>query len=171
MGGTRRVDEEIVAAWVHWWCWPFLGTIDLLGPNPEVPADYPLVSPEDYEPARIVGWFPKMGAEISSTTRPVETGFTQWSVWHEPDRDQAARQWLERIPPTRRLVGFRLANPVEPSTALVDRHGKNVGVVTSTAFDRRRGWVGLGYFDVQAGADKVRAGRDGPTVLIRHEPG
>ena len=168
---NMRADPEVVKAWVHWWRWPFLGTIDLLGPQPEVPADYPIVSSEDYEAVRIASWFPRMGAEITPTTRPVETGFTEWSVWYEPDRDQAARQWLERVPPDRRLAGFRLAGPVETSTALVDAHGNSVGVVTSAAFDRHRGWVGLGYLDSEVRADVVWAGQGGQTALIRREPG
>jgi len=171
MGPTMRTDSDIVVAWVKWWRWPFLGTIDLLGPGPEVPEDFPIVSSDDYEAVRLVSWFPKMGAEVTAATRPAETGFTQWSVWHEPDRDNAARQWLERVPPTRRLAGFRFAGPAERSAALLDRQGKKVGVVTSSAFDRHLGWVGLGYLDATFEEDVVRAGEHGPVALVRREPG
>jgi hypothetical protein len=171
IGATRRLDEEVIAAWVHWWRWPFLGTIDLLGPDPDVPSGYPIVSAEDYEAVRIIGWFPKMGAEFTSTTRPAETGLTQWSILYEPDRDEAARGWLERVPPTHRLSGFRLAGAVAPSTGLVDADGRSLGVVTSSAFDRRFGWVGLGYLDTEVGSNTVWAGQHGPVALVRSEPG
>ena len=168
---NRRADSDVVVAWINWWRWPLLGAIDLLGPDPEVPDDFPVVSPDDYEAVRIVGWFPKMGAEITPATRPVETGFTQWSVWHEPDRDAAARRWLERVPPSRCLAGFRFAGPVEPSTILVDRQGKDAGAVTSSSFDRHRGWVGLGYLNSGVETDVVWAGERGPVALVRTEPG
>lgn len=171
MGPIMRTDSDLVVAWVHWWRWPPLGTIDLLGPDPVVPDDFPVVGPDEYESVRIMGWFPKMGSEITPATRPVETGLTEWSVWYEPDRDTAARQWLERPPPSRRLTGFRLAGPVETPIPLVDRQGKEIGVLTSNAFDRHRGWVGLGYLNSDVKADAIRAGTNGPAALVRREPG
>lgn len=171
MGPVMRADSDVVVAWVNWWRWPPLGTIDLLAPDPPVPDDFPIVSADDYEPVRITGWFPRMGAEITPVTRPVETGLTQWSVWYEPERDLTARRWMESVPPRRRLTGFRLTGAVHPPTALVDRKGEDVGVLTSSAFDRHRGWVGLGYLDSEVREDTVWAGAGGPAALVRREPG
>lgn len=164
-------EDAVVAAWVNWWPWPPLGAIDLLGPDPAVPADFPVVGPDEYEAVRIRSWFPKMGTEITPATLPAETGLTRWSVWYEPERDQEMRQPLENVPTTRHLRGLRLTGPVAPSTRLFDGEGTEVGVVTSSAFDRRCGWVGLGYVHRLADSDVLTTGEGGPTALVRAEPG
>ncbi len=60
--------------------WPGFPGVDLLGPDPTVPAGVALIGAEAYEVARIEAGVPKMGAELTEKTIPAETGLVERTV-------------------------------------------------------------------------------------------
>jgi folate-binding protein YgfZ len=60
--------------------WPLIGGVDLLGPDPQPPAELPLASLDAYEVRRIEAGLPRMGAELTEKTIPAEAGLVDASV-------------------------------------------------------------------------------------------
>lgn len=120
--------------------WTTVAAIDLIGPSVEVPLRGSL---DDYEMARLAARWPAMGAEITESTIPGETGILAHTVSFTKGC-YPGQELVERIDSrggnvARHLRLLRLDEPVEPGTRLT-AGGRDVGWITSA-----HGTLGLGY--------------------------
>jgi folate-binding protein YgfZ len=156
--------------------WPGLTGVDLIGPAPEVPVGWPVISGADYEAIRIQAGIPRMGAELTDKTIPGETGLNEQTVSFTKGC-YTGQELVARIDSRggnvpRRLRGLVPVGPVEPGATLVDGSGAAAGTVTSVAHSSATGWVALGY--VRRGVEvpaTLRAKPDGPEVAVQELPG
>jgi folate-binding protein YgfZ len=138
--------------------WPGLAGVDLLGPDPPVPAGVVEVGPEAYQLTRIEAGVPAMGAELTERTIPAETGVVERAVSFTKGcftgQELVARIESRGGHVPRRLRGV-MAQEAIPVGAVLQIGGKNVGTVTSAAVTPDGGSVGLAYItrDVEPAAD------------------
>ncbi len=105
------------------------------------------------------------GHDISVEDTPLEAGLGFAVGWRKPDfigRDALLRQ-REAGGPKRRLVQFRLADPVEllHHEEPVWSGGEIVGSITSGAYGHRiDASLGMGYVQLPGGANDLAAGRE-----------
>lgn len=175
--GMANLNEgpEAVTAWVRWFPWLPLGTIDVLAPSPKVPEGFPLVSPAQYEFRRIRSSFPQMGSEITHRTFPEETGLVQWAFGRDKTDDYVGRSaWTEASAsakrPQRQLRVLVFSGEAEPGCTLVTAGGEPAGEVTSVAFLPSRGWIGLGYLQTTVDEPHVLIANNGPRALLQEIP-
>jgi folate-binding protein YgfZ len=116
-----------------------------------------------------------MGAELTEKTIPAETDLIDWTVSFTKGC-YTGQELVARIDSRggnvpRHLRGMLLPAGVGPGTELTDTDGRPAGTVTSAAVSASLGPVGLGY--VRRGIEVpavVRAGLDGPEVMVRELP-
>jgi folate-binding protein YgfZ len=155
--------------------WPRFNGVDVMGERPRPPAGWPVMAAADFEAVRIAAGLPKMGAELTEKTIPAETDLIDWTVSFTKGC-YTGQELVARIDSRggnvpRHLRGLLLPAGVGPGTELTDGEGRTAGTVTSAAVSRALGPVGLGY--VRRGIEvpgALRAGPDGPEVLVRDLP-
>lgn len=70
----------------------------------------------------------------------------------------------------RELRSVVLGGAVEPGTTLATAQGEVAGVLTSVASSPKRGWIGLGYLNVNVTVPTVFAGERRIQTLIQPAP-
>jgi folate-binding protein YgfZ len=134
---------------------------DLLGPDPQVPADALVVGPEAYEALRIEAGVPRMGAELDSSTIPATAGVVERTVSFTKGC-YTGQELVARIDSRggnvpRRLRGVVVgASVLPPVGAVLELDGREVGTLTSVGESiERRAPVALGYVrrEVEVPAD------------------
>jgi tRNA-modifying protein YgfZ len=153
--------------------WPGLAGVDLLGEAPVVPEGVPVVAGELLEVARIEAGVPRMGAELTESTIPAETGLVDRTVSFTKGcytgQELVARIDSRGSNVPRHLRGLVLGGPTEVGSTLI-AGDRRVGEVTSVAHSPVLGWVALGYLGrAVAPGDQVHVD-GGPTALVRDLP-
>jgi len=157
---NTAVSGEIVAAVPT-------GGVDLLGPQPSIPEDVPVIDPEALEAHRIRCGFPRMGVDIDDRTIPAEAEIVDFTVSFTKgcftgqelvarmdSRGSSAPRYL-------RLLTLQERVELDGGEPIIDAGGAVVGTVTSTAWDAIAGaTVALGYIkrSVDMPAEVVVAG-------------
>ncbi|MCY4134016.1 MAG: hypothetical protein OXG30_03775 [bacterium] len=157
---NTAVSGEIVAAVPT-------GGVDLLGPQPSIPEDVPVIDPEALEAHRIRCGFPRMGVDIDDRTIPAEAEIVDFTVSFTKgcftgqelvarmdSRGSSAPRYL-------RLLTLQERVELDGGEPIIDAGGAVVGTVTSTARDAIAGaTVALGYIkrSVDMPAEVVVAG-------------
>ncbi|MDP9452164.1 MAG: hypothetical protein M3P97_01960 [Actinomycetota bacterium] len=140
---------------------PGVAGFDLLGPDPQVPADALVVGPEAYEALRIEAGVPRMGAELDSSTIPATAGVVERTVSFTKGC-YTGQELVARIDSRggnvpRRLRGVVVgASVLPPVGAVLELDGREVGTLTSVGESiERRAPVALGYVrrEVEVPAD------------------
>ncbi|MBA3654849.1 MAG: folate-binding protein YgfZ [Actinobacteria bacterium] len=127
--------------------WPGLAGVDIIGHDPRVPADVPLVGIDAYEVARIEAGVPVMGRELTDETIPAEaTGVVERSVSFTKGcftgQELVARIDSRGGNVRRRLCGVELSATSVPATGSeLVADGAPVGVITPAACSPRTGAV------------------------------
>jgi folate-binding protein YgfZ len=127
-------------------------------------------SPEDAETARIRGFRPRYGVDITVSTLPQETQLMH--ALHFQKGCYLGQEIVERIRSrghvNKQLMGFRLEGHVLPSAgSSLFAGGKDVGEVTSAAEVPGEGIFGLAYVRVPYNKPGAVAGIDGrPAELV-----
>jgi folate-binding protein YgfZ len=150
--------------------WPGFPGVDLIGLSPALPPGWRLALADEYEADRVAAGVPRMGAELTDKTIPGETGLVDRTVSFTKGC-YTGQELVARIDSrggnvARHLRKLTMADNVEPGAEL-RRDDLPAGVVTSSAYSERTGWVGLGY--VRRGFDPpltLLAGADGTTVEV-----
>jgi folate-binding protein YgfZ len=129
--------------------WPGLPGIDLLGPEPALPAGVTEVTSEAYEVARIEAGVPAMGTELTERTIPAEAGIVDRTVSFTKGC-YTGQELVARIDSRggnvpRHLRGVILSQRVPPVGAALHVAGKQVGSLTSVAATVDGGAVALAY--------------------------
>ncbi|MCY3862813.1 MAG: hypothetical protein OXG67_12750 [bacterium] len=157
---NTAVSGEIVAAVPT-------GGVDLLGPQPSIPEDVPVIDPEALEAHRIRCGFPRMGVDIDDRTIPAEAEIVDFTVSFTKGcftgQELVARMDSRGSSAPRYLRLLTLQERVELDSGepIIDAGGAVVGTVTSTAWDAIAGArVALGYIkrSVDMPAEVVVAG-------------
>lgn len=156
IGGTAAVIDA---------SWPGLRGVDLIGPDPQLPAALaaaPVASAAAWEAARIAAGVPVMGAELTVRTIPAETGLIDRTVSFTKGC-YTGQELVARIDSRggnvpRRLAALVLGGPAEAGANLTTPEGAEAGTLTSSAPTPEGGWIGLGYVR--------RAVLDGATVVV-----
>lgn len=116
--------------------WPGLAGVDIIGPDPAVPAHIAMVDPAAFEVARIEAGTPRMGAELTEKTIPAETGLIDRTVSFTKGcytgQELVARIDSRGGKVPKRLCGIVLSQLAPPGAAVVVA-GKSVGTLTSVA--------------------------------------
>ncbi|MCY3960920.1 MAG: hypothetical protein OXG34_04530 [bacterium] len=157
---NTAVSGEIVAAVPT-------GGVDLLGLQPSIPEDVPVIDPEALEAHRIRCGFPRMGVDIDDRTIPAEAEIVDFTVSFTKGcftgQELVARMDSRGSSAPRYLRLLTLEERVEldGGEPIIDAGGAVVGTVTSTAWDAIAGaTVALGYIkrSVDMPAEVVVAG-------------
>jgi tRNA-modifying protein YgfZ len=153
--------------------WAGLPGVDLLGPSVSAPDGLPLVDAEALEVARIETGVPKMGAELTESTIPAETGLVERTVSFTKGcytgQELVARIDSRGSNVPRHLRGLVLYGLAEPGAELV-AEGKVVGHLTSVAESPVLGWVALGYVGRAVAVGDELAVDGGGTAVVRELP-
>jgi tRNA-modifying protein YgfZ len=159
--------------------WPQTPGWDIFDPSSpavdKIEDSTPLVGADEVQVARIRSLVPAMGADLTSSTIPEETGLVDRTVSFEKGC-YTGQELVARIDSrgghvARRLRFLQLSGPCESGVALVDGD-REAGVVTSVGHSSLSGWedlgwVGLGY--LKRGFDpplSLTAGNGGPGVEV-----
>jgi folate-binding protein YgfZ len=153
--------------------WAGLPGTDLLGPDPVVPDGVVPVHKELWEVARIEAGFPRMGAELTESTIPAETGLVAVAVSFTKGcytgQELVARIDSRGNNVPRHLRGLLLSGPAEAGASIaVD--GKQVGTLTSVARSPALGWVALAYVSRSVSPGDVVVVDGGPEAEVRDLP-
>ncbi|HLY82574.1 MAG TPA: hypothetical protein VKQ71_06300, partial [Acidimicrobiales bacterium] len=129
--------------------WPGLPGIDLLGPEPPLPAGVSEVSAEAFEVARIEAGIPVMGSELTERTIPAEAGIVNRTVSFTKGC-YTGQELVARIDSRggnvpRHLRGVVLTAGAVPVGAALHVGGKRVGALTSVAVTAEGSVVALAY--------------------------
>jgi folate-binding protein YgfZ len=153
--------------------WAGLPGVDLLGPDPAVPAGLVPVDADLWEVARIEAGFPRMGAELTEATIPAETGLVAIAVSFTKGcytgQELVARIDSRGSNVARHLRGLVLAGPAEVGTPL-HAGGKQVGTLTSVACSPALGWVALAYLSRSVSPGDPVGIEGGPDAEVRDLP-
>jgi len=138
-GSGSAVPEGAVAGW---WGRDY----DLLGPDPQPPADVAAGSVADLEAARIEAGWPAMGAEIVPGQQiPAETGVAPVAVDFKkgcyPGQELVERMDSRAAVAPRSLRRLTVDAGAAAGDPIVDADGTEVGVLTSVSGGRALGYV------------------------------
>jgi folate-binding protein YgfZ len=153
--------------------WAGLPGVDLLGPDPVVPAGLVPVDEALWEVARIEAGFPRMGAELSESTIPAETGLVAAAVSFTKGcytgQELVARIDSRGNNVPRHLRGLLLSGPAEVGAAIT-AGDKAVGALTSVALSPALGWVALAYVSRSVSPGDAVVVDGGPGAEVRDLP-
>lgn len=153
--------------------WPGLAGVDLLGESPAAPAGVPEVAADLLEVARIEAGIPRMGAELTESTIPAETGIVEHTVSFTKGcytgQELVARIDSRGSNVPRHLRGLLLDGPATVGDALLSGD-RQVGSLTSVAESPALGWVALGYLGrAVAVGDRVSVAVEGGVAGVVRE--
>ncbi|HET6951868.1 MAG TPA: glycine cleavage T C-terminal barrel domain-containing protein, partial [Acidimicrobiales bacterium] len=156
--------------------WPGVEGVDLLGPDPRLPAGVPVVGAAAYESLRIRAGVPAMDSELTEATIPAEAGqgvidrsvsFTKGCF---TGQELVARIDSRGGNVPRHLRGLVVRGDPPAPGAVVSVDGAEVGQVTSAAPHPEAGSVALAYIRraVSPPADATVAVRTGtaPATVV-----
>jgi folate-binding protein YgfZ len=153
--------------------WAGLPGVDLLGPDPVVPDGVVPVDEALWEVARIEAGFPRMGAELTESTIPAETGLVAAAVSFTKGcytgQELVARIDSRGNNVPRHLRGLLLSGPAEVGAAIA-ADGKPVGALTSVARSPALGWVALAYVSRSVTPGDAVVVDGGPDAEVRDLP-
>jgi folate-binding protein YgfZ len=153
--------------------WAGLPGVDLLGPDPVVPDGVVPVDEALWEVARIEAGFPCMGAELTESTIPAETGLVAAAVSFTKGcytgQELVARIDSRGNNVPRHLRGLLLSGPAEVGAAIA-ADGKPVGALTSVARSPALGWVALAYVSRSVTPGDAVVVDGGPDAEVRDLP-
>jgi folate-binding protein YgfZ len=153
--------------------WAGLPGLDLLGPDPVLPDGLVPVDEALWEVARIEAGFPRMGAELTESTIPAETGLVTAAVSFTKGcytgQELVARIDSRGNNVPRHLRGLLLSGPSEVG-AVIAANGKPVGALTSVARSPALGWVALAYVSRSVTPGDVVMVDGGPGAEVRDLP-
>ena len=155
--------------------WDGPSAVDLLGPEPAIPAGIPEMTAGEYEVARIEAGFPAMGSELTERTIPAETGLVERTVSFTKGC-YTGQELVARIDSRgghvpRHLRGVVVVGPAPakgtglPQGTVLLAGDKQVGTVTSSAVTADGRTIGLAYVSRNLEPpSEVTAEWDGTTV-------
>jgi folate-binding protein YgfZ len=153
--------------------WAGLPGLDMLGPDPVVPAGLVPVDEALWEVARIEAGFPRMGAELGESTIPAETGLVAAAVSFTKGcytgQELVARIDSRGNNVPRHLRGLLLSGPAEVGAAIT-AGDKAVGALTSVALSPALGWVALAYVSRSVSPGDAVVVDGGPGAEVRDLP-
>jgi folate-binding protein YgfZ len=148
--------------------WPGVEGVDLIGADPQPPADWPELELMDAVRLRIEAGWPAMGSELDEHTIPGETGVVPLAVSFTKGC-YPGQELVERIDSRggnvpRRLRLVRAEGFLDPGVELTIDDAR-VGRVTSVTFAADGGTIGLAYVSRSVEMPATAQSASGPVTL------